>query len=290
MSDISVAHVKHFDASIRIKAQQTKTRLAMTALDRGHITGESFTISELEAQAGEMTEVTTRFGDTQFGSADHEVRNVAMRDFFEALPVDRTDLPKILKDPSAGAYQTNLLSLWARRQDKDFYDAARGNAVLKDGTTIALPSTQKIAAGGAGFTKAKIVQARKLFRENEQDQHEGKQLYMSYTADMLEDVLNNDTELIDQDIIKLQLLQAGDSKGEWAGFIWVPYEKVAKVGNDAFTIAWCAGCVHKGTGYMEGRIDRRADKRNLKQVSLEASVAFGRAEETGVVEIGYQYQ
>lgn len=287
MTDVSVAHVKHFDAAIRAKAQQTNTRMAMTALDRGNVTGESFTISSLEAATGRMTEVTTRFGDTVFRAADHEVRNIPMRDFFEALPVDRTDLPKLLVDPASGSYQKNLLSLWAREQDALFYDAARGNTSLKDGSTVALPASQKIAAGGTGLTKAKIVQTRKLFRSNEQDQHNGKQLYMAYTADMLEDILANDTELIDQDIIKLQLLQAGDLKGEWAGFIWTPYESVDVVGSEAFTIAWCDDAIHKGTGYMEGNIDNRPDKRRLKQVSLEGSIAFGRAEETGVVEIAY---
>jgi len=289
--DVSVAHIKHFDADIRLKAQQMKPRLAHTALDRGNIVGESFTISQVEKSPGEMTEVTTRFGDTQFNSPDHEVRNVVMRDFFEAEPVDRTDLPKLLKDPGAGTYQATLLAKLSRTQDKHFYDAARGNAILKDGSSVALPTSQKIAHGSTGFTKAKIVQARKLFRQNEQDQHEGKQLYMAYTADMLEDILANDTELIDQDIIKLQLLQAGDLKGEWAGFIWIPFENVdvdPLDANSRLSIAWCTGAIHKGTGYQEGRIDNRPDKRNLKQVSLASSHGLGRAEETGVVEFSFK--
>ena len=159
---------------------------------------------------------------------------------------------------------------------------------MKDGTTTALPSGQKIAHGSAGFTKAKIIQARRLFRLNEKDSHAGEELFIGYTADMLEDILS-DTTLTSADFMAVRMLQDGEVAGKWMGFNWIPFEGIDPVSSSTYyTVAWAKSAIHFGQGFMEGRVDRRADLQNAYQTSIHCSMAAGRQDEEGVVEIAYQ--
>jgi len=55
-----------------------------------------------------------------------------------------------------------------------------------------------------------------------------------------------------------------------------------------YTVAWAKSAIHLGDGYVEGRVDRRPDKKNLWQTTINCSMAAGRQDEKGVVEIAYQ--
>lgn len=289
MSDtITQGFVQQFDSSLRMLAAQMETRLLSAVTNRGTITGESFTISNLDP-SGDLPEDNVRHGDTAFSDITHSTRVANMQDYFDALPLDRADIPKLLVNPvTGGHYAKTLVGKRNRRIDNLIYRACRDSQLMKDGTTTALPSGQKIAHGSAGFTKAKIIECRKLFRANEKDAHNGEELYMMYTAAMLEDVLS-DTTLTSADYLAVQMLQAGDISNQWMGFKWIPFEGIDPVSSSTYyTVAWCKSAVHFGEGFMEGRVDRRADKKNLFQVSLACSMAAGRQDEEGVVEIAYQ--
>lgn len=286
-TSITQAFVQQWDDTIRLLAQQKESRLWTGGLDRGQITGESFTANMLAAF--DLTPAnTTRHGDTQWSDAEHTTRIALMQDFYDAKPVDRADEPKILANPVAGSYSSNLVAGWNRRKDNIFYRAARATVTYKDGTTSVFPTAQKIAHGGTGFTKAKLIQCKKMFRANEMDGHTGNELYIAYTADMLEDVLS-DTTLTSADFMAVQMLQSGDVAGKWMGFNWIPFEGIDPVSSSTYyTIAWAKGAVHVGTGFVEGKSQRRGDKKDTLQVSMAGSIGAVRAEDKGVVELAYQ--
>jgi hypothetical protein len=289
MSDtITQAFVQQFDNALRMLAAQMDTRFRQAVTDRGTITGESFTINNLDP-SGDLPADNVRHGDTVFSDITHSTRVVTMQDFFDALPLDRADIPKMIVNPVAGGhYAKTLVGKYNRKIDNLIYRACRDSQLMKDGTSTALPSGQKIAHGGTGFTKAKLIQARKIFRANEKDQHNGEKLFIAYTADMLEDILS-DTTLTSADFLAVQMLQEGDVSRNWMGFNWIPFEGIDPVSSSTYyTTAWCQSAIHVGYGFMEGRVDRRADKKNLFQTSLAASMAAGRQDEEGVVEIAYQ--
>lgn len=289
MSDtITQAMVQQFDNGIRLLSAQMDSRLRQSVTDRGTITGESFTINNLDP-SGRLQADNVRHGDTIFSDHAHTTRVVTMRDFFDAIPLDRSDIPKMVVNPvTGGHYAKTLLSKYNRECDQWIYRACRDSQMLKDGSTVALPSAQKIAHGSTGFTKAKLLQARKIFRANEKDQHTGEELYIGYTADMLEDVLS-DTTLTSADFMAVQMLQDGDVSKRWMGFNWIPFEGIDPVSSSTYyTVAWAKSAIHIGYGFMESRVDRRADKKNLFQTSLNASIGAGRQDEDGVVEIAYQ--
>ncbi len=289
MSDsIPQSFVQQFDTSLRLLAAQMDSRLKPCVTDRGMITGESFTIANIDP-SGDLPADNVRHGDTEFSDIAHTTRVVPMKDFFDALPLDRSDIPKMLVNPvTGGHYMQTLVGKRNRKVDNLIYRACRDAQLLKDGTSQALPSGQKIAAGGTGFTKAKAIQARKLFRANEKDQHgmPGEKLFIAYTADMVEDIMS-DTTLTSADYLANKFLQQGDVSGDWLGFTWIPFESIDVSGGTYYTVAWAKSAIHYGEGSFEGRVDRRPDKKNLWQTAMNCSMAAGRQDEKGVVEIAY---
>ena len=282
---ITQAFVQQFDDTIRLQAQQTVSRFQGTVIDRGSITGESFTANML-GTVDELDEDTTRHGDTTWSEIEHSTRTALMRDFFKAYPVDRADEPKLIAQPN-GVYVQRLMTAKNLRVDKMIYDALRGTSTKKDGSTVALPSSQKIAHGSTGITKAKLIQAKKMFRAAEADEHNGEELFLTYNSVMLEDILA-DTTLTSADYMAVKMLQEGDVSGKWLGFKWLPYERIYNDGSTYYTLAWAKSAAHFGTGFVEGTAGRRADKKNTMQVAMAASFGATRVEESKVVEIAFQ--
>lgn len=282
---ITNAFVIQWDTTIRQQAQQMDSRFGGAVTDRGNITGESFTGNRL-APLDEMPENTVRHGDTVWSEATHSTRIALMKDFYQALPVDRNDEPKVLANPLNGTYMSSLIASHNRKKDKIIFAALLGNSQAKDGSLIALPAGQKIVAGGTGFTKAKLLTTRKIFRKNEADQEAGEELFIAFNSEMLEDILA-DTTLTSSDFLAVQMLQDGNVAKKWMGFNWIPYEAIGLSGGTYSTAAWAKSALHWGTGYTEGKASRRADKKDLMQVSMGASHGATRVEEEKVVQIDF---
>ncbi|WP_439587497.1 phage capsid protein [Hydrogenophaga sp.] len=288
MPKITQAFVTAWDTAIRVEAAQRESRLASAVHDRGSITGESFTINFLGDDGSLLDANTVRHGDTEWSLADHSTPIVNMADFYKAFPLDRNDIPKMIVNPvTGGDYMGLLMAAKNRRIDDIIYKAARGSQLKKDGTSEALPSGQKIAHGSTGFTKAKIIEAKKIFRSNEADEFAGEELYITYDSLMLEDVLT-DTTLTSADFMAVKMLQNGDISGKWMGFKWIPYNGIERAGGVSYPIAWAKSGIHFGKGYEEGNVGQRRDKKDAWQVSMGASYGAGRQDKKKVVEIAFQ--
>lgn len=287
MSDsVTRQFVIEFDKALRLLSQQKDSRLKATVTDRGSITGASFTINNLDKV--EMDENTVRHGDTIWSDIDHTARSVPMRDFFKALPMDKADIPKMLVNPvTGGQYMASLVAARNRKIDDIVFQAALGSINSVDGTTgpYTLPAGQIIAAGGTGLTKAKIIQARSIFRANEADEDE--ELYMLWDSLGMQQILS-DTTLTSADFMAGKMLQEGNVAGKWMGFTWIPFERTTVAGAVHTTAAYAKSAIHFGTGYEEGDVTRRADKKNTWQVSMAGSYGAGRQDEKKVVSISYQ--
>lgn len=288
MSTITQAFVQQWDSAVRAEAAQRDSRLMACVHDRGTITGEAFTINFLGDDGGKLDANSVRHGDTEWTDPTHSTPVVNMADFYKAFPLDRNDIPKMIVNPvTGGDYMRLLMNAKNRRIDDIIYNAARGTQLKKDGTSEALPSGQKIAHGSAGFTKAKLIETKKLFRKNEADEHAGEELFLAYNDVMLEDILA-DTTLTSADYMAVKMLQNGDVSGKWMGFKWVPFNGIALSASTYYTIAWAKSGVHFGKGYEEGNVTRRGDKKDAWQVSMGASYGAGRQDPKKVVEIAFQ--
>ena len=290
---ITAAFVQQFHDNYELASQQNESRLLKTVVNRGKIVGESFTINDMGQV--EMAASGARFGDTTWTIPDAGTRSVLMNDFDLFIPIESRDIPKLKAHPN-DKYIKLLYNAKNRKVDDIIYQAAistiNRKSVADNGTATttatALPASQ-IILSGFGTLKQKIVKAKSIFRKNEADEHNGEQLYILYTSDMLSSILG-DTTLTSADFMAGKMLQDGGVGGKWMGFNWIPYEKLsqgAAVG-ELRTVAYCGSAIHFGEADITGfDITTRADKKNIKQVGGVHSLAAGRANEKKVVAIDF---
>lgn len=285
---ITAAFVTQFHDGFVAAAEQKESRLESTVTSRGMITGSSFTANDMGTI--EANQVTNRYGDTEWTIPDAGTRQALMADYDVAIPIDQFDLPKLLANPQ-GPYLERTIAAMNRKKDAVIYAALKGAALRKTDEAgafagVNLPAGQLIAAGGTGMTKAKIITARKLFRGNEADNHNGEELFMTYDSGMLEDILN-DTTMTSADFLAVKMLQEGDVSGKWCGFKWVPYEALAGTTTKT-AVAYTKTAAHVGTGAnIVTDVGPRRDKRNLIQIYAAMSIASVRVNEAKVVTIDY---
>jgi hypothetical protein len=277
-----------------IHALQTKeSRLGQTVVNRGMISGSSFTVNRIGS--GEMREVTGRYQDKSAADVDHSTRLAYMADF-DAGPyvVDSFDLPKLVADPTY-KYLELLMAATERRKDTTIYRALLDGSLtrsVENGaiTPTTLPTGQQIAAGGTGLTRAKVIQAKSLFRRNRADalDEPGTVLYMAYNADCVRQILS-DTTLTSSDFLAGRMLENGEVTN-WCGFTWIPYEALdVPAANTARTVAWSSTAVHYGTGInvKTDVSENKAKRGHPMEVYGVLSLGATRENELKVVQIDF---
>ncbi|EGT7582580.1 hypothetical protein JE599_001899 [Salmonella enterica] len=288
---ITAAFVQQFHDSFEIASQQKDSRLQACVHDRGKITGTAFTINDMGSI--EMNEITTRFGDTVWDVPEAGTRQALMADYGLFIPVEKRDLRKLIASPQ-GPYMNLTVAACNRKKDDVIYNALINPVPRKTEdkgafTNVSLPSSQMIVANAQPMTKAKLIAAKAMFRRNECDEQNGEEMFITYNADMLSQILA-DTTLTSADFMAVKMLQEGKLADNWLGFKWIAYEKLKK---DATTkaqtaVAWCKSAVHFGTGAdYNTDIGPRRDKNNTIQISVDASYGAGRANESKVVTIDF---
>jgi hypothetical protein len=289
---ITAAYVQQFHDSFLLASQQTESRLVQTVTDRGMITGASFTANNLGAT--EANDVTNRLGDTVWVDQLHSTRIALMQDKDWSTPVDAYDVPKLLANPN-GSYMRNGIAAMNRKKDQVIYQALIGTAFSQISEnsayiSVPMPTSQKIAAGGTGMTKAKLLTTKKLFRKAEADEFNGEELFMLYDAEMLEDILA-DATLTSADFMAVQMLQEGKLAGKWLGFNWVPYEGLQTIGGTTrTTAAYSRGAVHFGKGMNRTTdVGPRRDKKNAIQIYMGESYGAVRVAEEKVVTVDFVF-
>ncbi len=249
---ITTAFKTQFHDSYILALQQMDSMFAGSFVDRGMIDGSNFTVNNTGSV--EAQEVNGRYQDKKPQNPDHSTRLVYMSDYdVGPIPIDAFDLPKLSADPSS-KYVQMMKGATNRRTDKTIYRALLDPALSRsaEGATpslVSIPAGQQIAAGGTGLTKAKVIQAKTLFRKNKADKkyNPGVELYLAYNADAVRQILS-DTTLTSADFLAVRMLEQGEIT-DWCGFKWLPYEDLdVPAANTARTVAWQSTAVHFGIG------------------------------------------
>lgn len=281
---VTEAFVQQFSANFYHLSQQATSRLEPAVRVESGIVGDSKKINRIGATAAQRK--TTRHGDTPLIETPHSTRWIDLDDYEWGDLVDQLDQKKMLASPTSDYLKAGVAAM-NRAKDAVIYAAMRGSARTASGTT-ALPSGSKIAHGSTGFTKAKLIQSRKMFRANEADGENGEELYMLYTSEDLDDILS-DTTLTSSDYMAVQMLQTGGVARQWMGYTWIPYESVYSASSTRYSIAWAKSGVALGTGQdIMTRVTERADKSYALQPYACMSLGAVRVEEAKVVEIAVQ--
>lgn len=289
---ITTAFKQQFHDTFLHALQQKDSRFQATITDRGMIAGSSFTTNNIGLV--EAQEVTGRYMDKTAQEVSHETRIAYMADYdIGPLVVDAFDLAKLTADPTY-KYVELLVAAANRRKDKTIYRALLDGAATRSAeggsvTNTAIPAGQQIAAGGTGFTKAKILQAKALFRTNEADEFNDESLYIAYDGVMLRQLLA-DTTLTSADFMTVQMLQTGRVAQNWCGFTWIPYNALdVSAANTSRTIAWAKSCLQFGTG-IDPKTDvdvNKAKRGHPTEVYGWMSLGAVRQDEKKVVQIDF---
>lgn len=280
-NQITEAFRQEFADNFKHVAQQNGSRLEGTVMQEAGIKGSSKSINRLGQRTAQRR--LNRHSDTPINDQPHSTRFVDLFDWEDGDMLDDQDKIRMLVDPNSD-YVKAMVGGLNRAKDDVIISALGGNARSTSGN-VALPAAQKIAVGGTGLTKAKIIQAKKMFRANEADEEAGEELTMLYSATALSDVLT-DTTLTSADFMAVQMLQQGTLKGTWCGFRWVPTERCPKVSTSRFLYAYAKSGIALGVGEnIVTKVGEDSGKGFNTRIYAKMSIGAVRVEEEKVVEI-----
>lgn len=280
-NQITEAFVQQFADNFRHVAQQMQSRLERCVSIEPNIVGMSKSVNRLGQRTAQRR--TQRHADTPINDQPHSTRFVDLFDWDDGDMVDDQDKIRMLVDPTSDYVKAMVAAL--NRAKDDVIIEAFGGASRATSSSILLPASQKIAVGGTGLTKAKIIQARKLFRKNEADNHNGEELFITYTAQAAADILADPT-LTSADYLAGKFLQEGDVEGKWMGFTWVPSERTPWDGATRRLYAWTKSGMILGKGKdITTRVGEDPSKGFNVRVYAKQSIGAVRVEEEKVVEI-----
>lgn len=283
MGNLTVSFKNQYRDTVLHLVQQMGSKFRDRVLVKTDATGEF----DFQTQLGAMTPVqrVVRNADTLAVAVDNFRRRVAPQIWDLPILTDQEDIILMVTDPTS-AYSQAVQNGLKRKVDDIIVDAALGTAYTgKDGTTaVTLPAGQKIAAGGGGLTKAKVIQAAKIL--NSKDVPDGDR-WFAIGEEQLED-LQGITEFTSRDYNVVETLVSG-RPAPWLGFNFFLTTRLDKSGSDRQCVAWHReGLALSIWKDITTRIDERADKNYAKQVFSSMQVGATRMEEERIVQIDCQ--
>lgn len=280
---ITEAFVQQFADNFKHVAQQKMSRFESAVTIEPNIVGMSKSVNRLGQRVAQRR--TQRHGDTPINDQPHSTRFVDLYDWEDGDMVDDQDKIRMLVDPTSDYVQAMVAGMNRAKDDVIISAFGGGSRSTQGGILVPLPASQKIAVGGTGLTKAKIIQAKKIFRLNEADEEAGEELYMAYHANALVDILA-DTTLTSADFMSVKMLQEGTLKGTWMGFRWIPSERLPKQSTTRFCYAWAKSGVVLGKGQdITTKVGEDPGKGFNVRIYAKQSLGAVRVEEEKVVEI-----
>lgn len=282
MGNITEAFVQQFADNFMHVAQQKKSRFESAVSIDPNIVGMSKSINRLGQRTAQRR--LTRHGDTPINDQNHSTRFVDLFDWEDGDMIDDQDKIRMLADPTSDDVQAMVASL--NRSKDDVIIGAFGGGARSSTGSVALPAGQKIAVNATGLTKAKMIAARKLFRQNECDAEAGEDLYLGYSSQALADLLGDVTLTNTEVNTVLSLMSGGIPNGTLMGFKMIPSERFIRVSTSRFLYAWAKTGVKLGVGKdITTRVGERPDKGFNVQIYGKMSLGAVRIEEEKVVEI-----
>lgn len=284
-------HVSMYTANVR--AALTKAGgLVYPLFSQGTYRGEKAQVVNFIGPV-EFIERDTPYDDTKLSELEHTSRWIVGKEYDCAVLVDRLDMLKMIYDPTS-PYVERFREAAVRKKDeisvaKFFADAKTG----KDGTTTtSFPSANTVAAGGTGFTVAKLRSLRKLVKKKHVDVRTVKP-YVLINAEGVDDLLG-EVAVGSSDYNAVKPLVDGEVSA-FMGFTFVPYEDNGTSANGkgipSYTsggtirqsACWVPDGMHFGTwDDLVITINNRPDKNNIKQIHGTFTAGATRIDENKV--------
>ncbi len=279
--EITTAFVEQFRANIDLLSQQKDARFMGKVRMESQV-GETGNYEQIGETAA--LERTSRHADTPRVDTPHARRRVTLRTFEWADLIDKADKVRMLIDPTSSYAQSAMMAM-NRSRDDIIIEAALGTSFTgkSGGTSVVLPSTQKVVVNATGLTIDKLRSASEILNANDVDPDIRR--YMAITSAQLTDLLE-ETEVTSSDFNTVKALVRGEVN-EYMGFTFVRTERLTLDGNgDRAIIAWAQdGILLAQSSQTVTRITERDDKSYSVQVFRSEDFGATRMEEDKVVEI-----
>lgn len=284
--EVETSFVQQFTGNVMLLTQQKGSKLRKY-VDIEPVKGEYAFVEQIGQTAARVKE--SRHGDTPVMNTPHGRRRLSLVPYEWGDLIDNADKVRMLIDPTS-PYAIAAAMAMGRAMDVEIYDAALGTAYCgkKGETQIVLPNKQKIAAGGTGFSFAKLAKLKQMFDANDVEENDR---IIVYTAQQLNDLLN-DEKATSQEYNAAQVLRRGEID-EFMGFKFIQVNGVrddgTKIVKATGTTRHCMAFSKRGLklGIGEdivGKIAERNDKSFATQVYYEMMIGASRMEEECVVQ------
>lgn len=305
---ITTAFVKQFNSNVFHLSQQKGSRLRSLARNESQ-QGKSQFFDRVGAVTAQKK--TSRHSDTPLIDTPHSRRRVTLSDYEHADLIDDADKIRLLIDP-ASSYSTAFMYAFGRAMDDELISAALGNAYggEEGGTTVALPTSQKVAAHDGTTTTGVNLNVKTLRAVKQKfdaaDVDESIARHFAIGSSQLQSLLA-ETEVTSSDFASIKALVMGEVD-TFMGFKFIRTERLPRsAANITYTVT--DGTVGAGTGTitaavsrrciawaMDGlllsigqdqksRITERDDKSYSTQVFMSMGIGATRLEEEKVVEV-----
>ncbi|MCS5590728.1 MAG: phage capsid protein [Candidatus Thioglobus sp.] len=280
-TQITTAFVEQYKSNVLHLAQQKGSRLRDT-VKYTPVTGKSHFYEAIGAVAASVR--TTRHSDTPQVNTPHSRRKVSLVDYDWADLIDQEDKVKMLISPTS-EYAMAGANAMGRAMDDAIIAAASGAAAggVAGATSIALPTSQKIAGGTTGLTLDKLLSAKEIIDSSDADPSESRFLVCS--AKQITDLLGT-TQVTSSDYNSVRALASGQID-TFLGFKFIRSERLAVASSIRSCLAYTESALGLAVGAdITTRISERDDKNYATQVFLSMVIGATRIEDDKLVEIG----
>ena len=280
-TQITTAFVEQYKSNVLHLAQQKGSRLR-NAVRVEMVTGKNAFFERIGSTAAEKR--TSRHSDTPRMDTPHSRRRVSLDDYDWADLIDQEDKVRMLISPQS-EYAIAGANAMGRAMDTAIIDAATGTAYsgVAGGTSVSLPSAQKVAHGGTDLSVGKLRSAKKILDAAEVDPDEERFLVCS--AEQI-DALLNETEVTSSDFNTIKTLVQGEID-TFMGFKFIRSERLNTDSTPSRQVlAFAKSAIGLAIGSdISTKISERADKNYATQVFLSMTIGATRIEEEKMVEI-----
>ena len=278
---ITTAFIEQYKSNVFHLAQQKGSRLR-DAVKTETVNGKAHYFERIGTTAA--LKRTSRHSDTPRVDTPHSRRRVTMEDYDWADLIDNEDKVRMLISPESEYAQAGAWAM-GRAMDDAIIDAASGNAFggVAGGSTVALPSGQKIVHGSAGLSVTKLIEAKEILDANSVDPEEPR--FCIVTSKQLSDLLAI-TQITSADFNSVKALVQGDID-TFMGFNFIRTERLdTNSSSNRLVLAFAQSGIGLAVGQdVQTRISERADKNYATQVFLSMTIGATRIEDEKVVEI-----
>lgn len=288
--EITTSFVDQFRANLEMLVQQKGSKLrGLVSMDT--VKGKSAFYDQIGAVAASIK--GTRHADTPQADTPHSRRRLDLATYNWGDLIDNDDKVRMLIDPASDYSKAGAMAM-GRAIDAVIVDAALGTAKTgaSGSTNVVLPSSQKIAHGGAGLTLAKLLNAKEIFDSKDVPEEDR---FMIVTAKQMSDLLG-DQQITSADYNTVKALVAG-TVDSFLGFKFIGVNGLRGANDPILPVssnvrkclAFQRNGIKLGIGEdITARITERDDKCYATQVYYEMSLGATRMQEEMVVEVSCQ--